>query len=172
MILETGRLMLREMTRDDMPALRRILQDPLAMYAYEGAFDDEGVAQWMDKMLWRYQNEGIGLWACVLKRTGAMIGQCGLTMQHIPGGRVVEVGYLFERAFWHQGYATEAAVACRDHAFDVLGVDEVFSIIRDTNLASRAVAARNGMTQRSTFVKHYRGVDMTHLVYSIRRHER
>lgn len=56
-------------------------------------------------------------------------------------------------------------------AFDVLGVDEVFSIIRDTNTASQNVACRNGMAPRCSFVKHYRGVDMPHSAYSITREE-
>ncbi len=172
MILETQRLVLREMTQRDYPALCLILQDEKCMYAYEHAFSDEEAQGWLDKMRWRYANEGFGLWACVLKQTGEMIGQCGLTMQDTPDGRVVEVGYLFRRACWRQGYATEAARACRDYAFDSLGVDEVFSIIRDNNFASQAVARRNGMGERGQFVKHYMGIDMPHIVYSIRRNER
>lgn len=172
MILQTERLILREMTRDDYPDLAKILQDPDAMYAYEHAFSDEETRGWLDKQLWRYANEGFGLWACVLKSTGEMIGQCGLTMQHVPDGHVVEVGYLFRRAFWHRGYATEAAVACRDHAFDALGIGEVFSIIRETNAASLAVARRNGMVERGAFVKHYMGIDMPHILLSVRKDER
>lgn len=92
--------------------------------------------------------------------------------ERLDGGRdeqVLEVGYLFERAHWHRGYATEAARACRDYAFERLDAQEVFSIIRDTNLASQRVALRNGMTQRGVFVKHYYGVAMPHLVFSIER---
>lgn len=58
-----------------------------------------------------------------------------------------------------------------DHAFSVLGAEEVFSIIRDNNLPSRRVAERNGMEIRGSLVKHYYGLDMPHLVYSIRRPE-
>ena len=67
---------------------------------------------------------------------------------------MIEVGYLFEWAFWHNGYATEAARACRDLAFDKFGADEVFAIVRDSNFASQAVARRCGMTARGTIVKH------------------
>ena len=87
-------------------------------------------------------------------------------MQDANGRQVVEVGYLFRRDHWHRGYATEAARACKRYAFDVLDEDEVFSIIRDNNLASQAVARRNGMEPRGMFVKHYRGVEMPHIIFS------
>lgn len=169
-ILQTSRLLLREMTEDDLPALRSILQDPQVMYAYEHAFSEEEVRAWLAKQRRRYAEDGFGLWAMVLRQTGAMIGQCGLTWQDRGDGtQCVEVGYLLQRAFWHQGYATEAAVACKAYAFQDLGLDEVCSIIRDNNLASQAVARRNGMTVTGRLVKHYYGMDMPHLVFSVRR---
>lgn len=170
-ILETGRLCLRELTEADRPALCAILQDPEVMYAYAHAFSDQEMTDWLENQLTRYRRDGFGLWAAVRKSDGAVIGQCGLTWQQWGTRRVLEVGYLFCRSVWHQGYATEAARACRDHAFSVLGAEEVFSIIRDNNLPSRRVAERNGMEIRGSLVKHYYGLDMPHLVYSIRRPE-
>lgn len=165
MILETERLLLREMTQDDLPALQGILQDEETMYAYNGAFDEAETQAWLDRQLSRYAQYGFGLWAVVLKESGGMIGQCGLTMQPWRGDEVLEVGYLFNRAFWHHGYATEAARGCMEYAFDLLGAREVCSIIRETNLPSRRVAERNGMTVRDSWVKHYRGIDMPHVRY-------
>lgn len=167
MILETPRLKLRELTPADLPALREILQDEETMIAYEGAFDEAAVQVWLDQMLTRYLTDGYGLWAVILDSTGQLIGQCGLTNQEILGETVVEVGYLFNRAFWHHGYATEAAEACRDYAFESLGTKRVHAQIRDTNLASMNVAIRLGMTVRGRFIKHYRGVDMPHLAFAI-----
>jgi RimJ/RimL family protein N-acetyltransferase len=169
MRLTTDRLDLREMTRDDLPSLRAILQDEETMVAYEGAFDDEMVDTWLDRMLERYETPGHGFMAVLLRETSEMVGQCGLTVQHILGEDVTEVGYLFNRAHWHHGYAAEAAAACRDYAFDVLGEDRVWAQIRDTNLASMNVAIRLGMTVRGRFVKHYRGVEMPHLAFAIDR---
>ncbi len=161
-ILETKRLYLREMNQDDFDSLCRILKDEEVMYAYEGAFTDQEVLEWLDRQISRYQKWGFGLWAVILKETDGMIGQCGLTMQPWKGQEVLEIGYLFERAHWHKGYAIEAARACRTYAFDIIKADEVCSIIRDTNTASQKVAVRNGMHIVDRSTKHYKGVDMPH----------
>lgn len=167
MILETERLYLRKMDAGDYDALCAIMQDADTMYAYEGPYTDEEVQAWLERQLMRYATLGYGLWAVVLKATGEMIGQCGLTMQPWKDEQVLEIGYLFNRAYWHNGYAAEAAQACKRYAFEVLQADEVCSIIRDTNTASQNVAKRNGMTVTDTWVKHFRGVDMRHYRYTV-----
>lgn len=171
MTLETQRLYLREMRQEDYPALCKILQDKDVMYAYEHAFDDKEAQEWLDRQIKRYSDYGFGLWAVIQKESGEMIGQCGLTMQDCDGKQVLEVGYLFQKAHWHRGYACEAAIACKQYAFERLNADEVFSIIRDTNTASQTVAKRNGMAVRGVFTKHYYGVDMPHLVFSVKRED-
>lgn len=167
MVLETERLYLREMSQADFLPLCAILQDEETMYAYEGAFNDTEVQEWLDKQISRYREWGFGLWAVVLKETDEMIGQCGLTLQPWKGEEVLEVGYLFQRRYWHMGYATEAARGCKKYAFEVLDAEEVCSIIRDTNTASQKVAIRNGMAMTDSWTKHYRGVDMPHQRYVV-----
>jgi len=168
-ILETARLRLREMTDDDLPALRRILHDPQVMVAYEGAFSDEESLAWLRRMQERYREDGFALWAVVLGDSGEMIGQCGISRQRIDDDVVTEVGYLFQRAYWHRGYALEAAAACRDWAFATQPIDELYAKVRSTNTASMNVAIRLGMTVRRTFTTHYRGVDMPHLAFAVSR---
>lgn len=168
MVIETERLYLREMNQADFDSLCKILQDEDTMYAYEGAFSDNEVQEWLDRQISRYQKWNFGFWAVILKETDEMIGQCGLTMQPWKETEVLEIGYLFNRAYWHKGYATEAAKACKTYAFETLGADEVCSIIRNTNTASQNVAVRNGMTVADTWTKHYRGVDMPHDRYVTR----
>lgn len=167
MILETERLYLRELNQADFNSLSRILQDEETMYAYEGAFSDGEVQEWLDRQISRYRKWNFGLWAVVLKETDEMIGQCGLTMQPWKDAEVLEIGYLLERAYWHKGYATEAAKACKKYAFEILKAEEVCSIIRDTNTASQNVAVRNGMTRRDSWIKHFKGVAMPHYRYVI-----
>lgn len=170
-ILETDRLVLRELTLLDKENLSLILQDKDVMYAYEHAFNDSEVDIWLNNQLRRYKDDGFGLWAVILKDTNEFIGQCGLTVQNIGEKEVVEVGYLFKKAHWHKGYATESAIACKNYAFNTLDIDEVYSIIRDNNMPSINVAKRNGMYLKGEFVKHYYGMDMPHLIFSVNKYQ-
>ena len=167
MILETKRLRLREITQTDYKALSQILQDEETMYAYEGAFSDKEVQEWLDRQIRRYKKWGFGLWAVILKETGDFIGQCGLTMQPWKDQEVLEIGYLFQCTHWHKGYATEAAKACKKYAFEVLKAPEVCSIIRNTNIPSQKAALRIGMHPADSWIKHYKGIAMPHDRYTV-----
>ncbi len=167
MILETERLILRKIDQNDFKDLSEILQDTDVMVAYEHTFSNDEVQDWLDNQLRRYKVDGFGLWAVILKETNEFIGQCGLTIQQIPDKQVIEIGYLFKKKYWHQGYATEAAIGCKEYAFNILNTNEVYSIIRDNNLASQKVALRNGMRVIGKFNKHYYNIDMAHLIFSV-----
>ena len=171
MVLETERLYMREMTQSDFPLLCRHLQDSEVMYAFEHAYSDAEVQEGMDKQFQSYERNGFGVWAVILKESGELIGHCGLSMQPCEDREVLEIGYIFQKKYWHKGYATEAAIACREYAFEKLNADEVFSLIRDTNIASQNVAKRNGMSVRGRLVKQCYGVLMLHYIFSIKKHE-
>lgn len=164
-ILTTKRLILRELTPGDYDALCVMLRDKDVMYAYEHAFSAEEARGWLNRQLDRYKTDGFGLWAVILRKNGRLIGQCGITKQDVGSKTVREVGYIFDKNFWHRGYAAEAAAACKNYAFDVLGESEVYSIIRVGNEASVKVAPANGMKPVGQIIKHYYGMDMPHIVY-------
>lgn len=73
--METERLILREMTQDDLPDLREMLTDRRVMWAYEHDFTEAEVREWLDRQRTRYRSDGIGLWAVILQRTGEFVGQ-------------------------------------------------------------------------------------------------
>lgn len=169
MILETERLYLREMNQDDLEDLSEILQDKSVMYAYEHAFSNDEVQQWLDRQIRRYKENGFGLWAIISKTNGEFIGQAGLTIQDADGLEVLEIGYLLKKKHWHQGYAAEAAIGCKIYAFNELNQDEVYSIIRENNYSSQQVAIRNGMIIVGAFTKYYYHQAMPHLIFSVRK---
>ena len=169
MILETERLYLREIVQDDFNALSKILQDEETMYAYNGAFSDTETQEWLDKQISRYHKYGLGLWAVILKETNDMIGQCGLTIQQWKDSEILEIGYLLQKEYWHNGFTAEAAKACKQYAFAILNAGEVHSIIGFNNKASQYVALHNGMSVIDTWNKHYRGSNMHLYLFSVKR---
>lgn len=169
MILQTERLTLRRLDSSDLADLAEMLQNPEVMYAYEHDFTDSDVREWLDRQLMRYDKHGFGLWAAILRQTGEMIGQAGLTMQPYNGGEVLEIGYLLKQKHWHCGYAREAAAGCRDYAFNSLGSDKVHSIIKSDNYPSMRVAESIGMTKEDEFIARYYNGDMLHVLYSMKK---
>jgi len=166
-VLETQRLVLREFQHEDLDALAAILCDRETMRYYPVSFDSAAVADWIQRNRTRYANHGHGLWAMILKSTRELIGDCGLVRQSVDAVDEIEIGYHVRRDLWNQGYASEAARACRDYGFANLKVDRLISLIRPENLASRRVAEKNGMTIWKEVTK----ADLLHYVYAIKRNQ-
>ena len=146
-VLETSRLVLRRLTLGDVDNLLGIFSDPEAMRHYPATKGREETVEWINWNLGSYRDHGFGLWAVIRKDTGAFAGQCGLVMQRNVDGRdEVEIGYSFLRGQWNCGFATEAAIACRDAAFADLKLNHVVSLIDPANHASRRVAEKVGMS--------------------------
>ncbi|MGB9071326.1 MAG: GNAT family N-acetyltransferase [Terriglobales bacterium] len=164
-ILETARLVLRELVAEDADALALVLSDPETMRYYPAPYDRAAVKQWIARNQRRYADDGVGLWAMVLKTSGEVVGDCGIVRQQVEGEYLYEIGYHLRRDLWGQGLATEAAVACRDWGFAHLKADRLISLIRPENIASGRVAARNGMT----IWKEVEWRGLRHYVYSVER---
>ncbi len=145
--LETKRLHLRLMLATDLDAIHLIFTDPNVMASFGGElFNREQTVRWLQRNL-DHQNEfGYGLFSILLRETGVLIGDCGLEQMEVEGVRIAELGYDLRSEFWNQGYATEAAVAVRDYAFQVLQLPQLISLIRVGNRASQRVAEKVGMT--------------------------
>ena len=160
MRLETTRLVLRELTPGDGPALLAIWGDAETMRHYPRALSASEVEEWLARQIARYPG-GTGLLAMELRETGALVGDCGPVWQEVDGTQELEIGYHVRREFQNRGLATEAALAVRAYAFGVLGCERVISLIRPENGPSRRVAEKNGF--RLDRVVFWRGYD--HCVY-------
>lgn len=144
MVIETKRLLLRDMTENDYDALYKVLADSDIMQHYPYTFDEARVKGWISKNIERYRIFGFGLWTVCLKETGEMIGDCGLTMQLINGQIKPEIGYHIRKDQQRRGYAKEAAAAVRDWAFNNTPFRIIYSYMKYTNIPSSSTAVSWG----------------------------
>ena len=154
---------MREFRPEDVDALSKVLSDPETMKYYPEALDQAGVQEWIDRNCRRYENDGHGLWAMILKSSGELVGDCGLALQEVDAEKLIEIGYHVRRDLWGEGLAPEAARACRDFGFSKLGAERLISLIRPENQPSRRVAEKTGLT----IWKQTRWRNILHLVYAV-----
>jgi len=150
-MIETSRLILREMKMDDFDALFAVLSDSDIMQHYPYSFDEKRVRGWIERNIERYKTFGFGLWAVCLKETGEMIGDCGLTMQMIGDTIKPEIGYHIRKDCQRKGYAKEAASAVRDWTFTNTPFNEIYSYMKYTNEPSAKSALSWGCHQVDEF---------------------
>ena len=163
-ILETRRLRLRELESGDLDFVATMLADPDVMRFYPKPLGREESREWIERQLRRYEDNGHGLWLVEDRQSAAPVGQVGLLLQEVEGDWEAEVGYLIHRPFWRRGYATEAGLGVREHAFGVRGERRVISLIRPENLPSQGVARNLGMAPEREV--RFRG--LPHVVFSVR----
>ena len=173
-IIETNRLVLRNLILDDVNGLFEILSDKETMKYYPRSYSKEETKGWITRSLNSYQENGYGLWAVTLKENHQFIGQCGISNQNIDGALVPEIGYQINKDYWNKGYATEAAIACLIYGFEKLNFDEIFIHTYVKNLPSIRVAQKVGMIWRKEYDKilqKHNNMIMRHVVYSLKRGE-
>ncbi|WP_246187726.1 GNAT family N-acetyltransferase [Ornithinibacillus caprae] len=151
--METERLYLRELVLEDVQELSKVLTDAESMQYYPEPFNQEKVVKWIQWNMENYKKFNHGLWAVIIKKGDIFIGDCGITMQKIENETVPEIGFHIIKNYWNQGYATEAAIACKRYAFEVLNYPKIFSYTTFRNIPSQKVAEKMGMTTYKVFHK-------------------
>ena len=170
-IVETERLILRQLELPDGEAMMHIFGDAEVMRFGDGPQTREWVEAWLRTCLENYQMRGFGPYALVERRTGELIGYCGLFyFPDINGREEIELGYRLKRAAWRRRYASEAAGAIRDYAFQTLNIKRLIALIDPDNAASIHVAEKIGMHYESEVM--LEGYDHPDHVYVIARSER
>jgi len=163
-IVETDRLFLRHFIPSDVDEMLKLFSDPVAMAHYPGTKNRYETEDWIGKNIQSYRDFGFGLYAVVLKKSRQCIGYCGFILQKdVDGTDEIEIGYSLIQAFRHNGYATEAAIACREYGFGELYIERLISLVRPENVPSRKVAERIGMHVE----KRIHRWNFEHLVYVI-----
>ena len=158
---ETDRLVFRLLDEDDFNPWLELFRDDQAV-RFLGldniATPKKRCKMWFDKVFDRYKHNLGGMNVLVDKKLNRMVGQCGLLVQQVDNTQELEIGYSILPKFWNRGYATEAAIECKETAFLNEYADSLISIVHPENVKSRNVALKNGMQwQKSTT---YRGMNV------------
>ena len=143
--VETPRLLLRPLQASDAEPFMEIHQDPeVIKYVLQGAPPGGLTVAWRNiaMMIGHWHLRGYGPWAVAEKSTGEVIGRVGLwNPEGWPG---IEVGWIIRRSHWNNGFATEAARAALQWAWDHVDTDHIISVIQPDNARSIRVAEKIG----------------------------
>jgi RimJ/RimL family protein N-acetyltransferase len=151
--IETDRLLMRRWRASDRAPFAELNGDPQTLIYFPLTFDRQASDALIDRTEANFEARGYGLWALERKDTGEFIGFTGLApmADDVPGAGGVEIGWRLARRAWHHGYATEAAAAAAQDAFDRVGLAELWSMTAVLNEPSQAVMRRIGMTEAARF---------------------
>lgn len=146
-ILETERMIFRRLRPDDLDALAALYRDPeIRRYFPEGTLTR---AETEEELNWfrdgHPDRSELGLWAAILKPSGAFIGRCGLLPWTIEGVDEVEIAYLIAKPYQRQGLGAEAAQALVRHGFETLGLKRLIALIDPEHAASIKTAMKAGL---------------------------
>ncbi len=151
-ILETERLLLRELVDEDSEALAMVLSDKDSMKYYPHEFSHEEVKAWIAWNRRNYREYGFGLWAVIRKEDSSFLGDCGITMQNIDNNYLPEIGFHIISAYRRKGYASEAAIGVMEFVREKHGFIKLYSYCEEANLASLAVMRKIGMKREKAYI--------------------
>jgi len=145
LILETERLVLREVTTGDVAFILELLNTPkfLKYIGDRGVRDIDAAQQYIDdRYLASYRDNGCGLYGVVEKAGRKLIGACGFVRREtLPGP---DIGFSFLPAYEGKGYGFESASAVMKYGRETLGLDEVLAITSLDNDASERLLVKLG----------------------------
>jgi RimJ/RimL family protein N-acetyltransferase len=146
--IETERLRLRDWTDADAVPFAAMNADRGVMEFFPALLERKQSDELMARIRSNMARDGFGLYAVEERATSAFIGFTGLAKPAFaaPFTPATEIGWRLARKAWGKGYASEAAAAVRDHAFEVLGFDALVSFTSRQNHRSRRVMEKIGMT--------------------------
>ncbi len=145
-MIETERLVLRKFSVEDAAFILELLNDEsfIRNIGDKGVRNDEDAAAYIQNgPIASYESFGFGLYAVELKKTGELIGMCGLLKRDtLPDP---DIGFAFLPKFWMKGYAFEAAEAVIQYGKNVLGLKRVLAITIPENAGSIRVLEKIGL---------------------------
>ncbi len=143
--MTTPRLVMRYLRADDVAQLMPILSDVnVTRYlSYHAWKNDEDGRAWCEEFAEANRIGSTAWFVCLEKSTGRMVGDCVL-FDHDQACRRAELGYMFGRQWWRQGYGKEAVTALIEHGFRRCGLQRLEAQIHVGNVASQQLALKLG----------------------------
>lgn len=157
---ESERLIFRKVTQDDFETWLKFCEFPDSLkyiFSQEQLLIENPIERcniWFTRVFNRYDKDLGGMNALIDKNTNEFVGQCGLLIQTIDEKEELEIGYALMPAHRGKGYASEAAIKCKEFAFENNFSESIISVIVPENIASIKVATNNGMTLEKTTISH------------------
>ncbi|MFO7957248.1 MAG: GNAT family N-acetyltransferase [Candidatus Brocadiia bacterium] len=151
--LTTERLVLREFEPADWRAVQEYASDPeVVRYVTWGPNTVEETREFLKRTEDARHREPRRKYslAVTLRRTGGLLGACGLYISR-PQDLGGHIGYVLRRDAWGRGYATEAASRLLQFGFGELGLHRVFATCDVENRASAHVMEKLGMRREGRF---------------------
>ena len=143
-----SRLIYRQPQLADLPAVFAIFGDPQTnLFNPAGPMTDIAQAEaLLDRWLQHWATHGYGWWTITSAQApDHILGFAGIAEHDYLGKSVINLGYRFAVEAWGHGYATEAGQTALTHAFDHLGLTEVFGLVRPDHAASIKVLEKIGL---------------------------
>lgn len=146
-IIKTERLGLRNWLASDEEPFIEMCKDELVMKHFPKPLSEEETLGLISRLKDHFENYGYCYFAVDNLETNEFIGFTGFANQTWESDFTpcVDIGWRLKRSAWGNGFATEAARACLDAAFEKFRIKEVNSFATDTNLESQHVMKKLGM---------------------------
>lgn len=144
-VIDTERLRLRWIKREDAPFILELLNDP-SWLEYLGDRQIRTIDQteeYISSIVEMYEKHGFGLYLVELKRDGTPIGICGLIKR--ISLEYVDIGFAFISKFQRNGYGYEAASATLKYGHEHLGLKRIVAITSEKNYKSAQLLEKIGM---------------------------
>ena len=149
LVCETERLLIKEMEERDIPRLMEICTQETSRDACEGIAKPltEELEGFVDYRTYMYELCDMGYWCVIKKDTGEIIGRAGIEPKYWDNRKtVVELGYVIDENFRHQGFAYEACKAILQVAGE-RGAVYLHCRIKKDNQPSRQLARKLGFVK-------------------------
>lgn len=167
-LFETSRLIGRQLSRQDLPALTEILSDPDVMkHSVHGVCDENATRKFIDWCQECYSSHGVGPWALVEKSSGGLVGFCGVSPEMVDGIEEMNLGYRLAQKFWNQGFASEAVKGVINYAFMQKSMRSVVAIIEPEHKASIRVSEKAGFSSYTNLEFHGRSVRLYRMMAAL-----